>query len=209
MAKRRPAKKTVKKATGKKAVKKNAAKKSGKTPVSAIDPARPEVVPHLLGALDSVNVGRRYEAMNRIEWMGEFALPYVDRLIELLDENEFRCRAAQVLGSIGPMSAAAIPKLAKLMYGVDHESVVASDAVNALGRTAHPDAAAHLLKALDDGGKLDDVLKALRWMPQHADIFLSKLRSMLSGPYRLKAVEAYRGTRRSRGGCGAGRHRIA
>jgi HEAT repeat protein len=158
--------------------------------IAAIDPSLSAIVPHLLRALTSANLSRRYEAMNRIEWMGEFAAPYVDQLIELLDDEEFRCSAAHTLGSIGTISATAIPKLAELMYVVDHESVVASDAVDALGRTGHPDAAAHLLAALDNEGKLDDVIQALKWMPQHAEIFLDKLRAMLNGPYRLKAVTA-------------------
>ncbi len=151
--------------------------------IARLDPQQPGIVQPLLARL-SANSSDRYETMNTIEGMEFYAAPYIDRLIQLLDDDEYSERATQTLGRIGPTAAPAIPKLAEIMRGSNSSSSV----IEALGRIANPAALPHLLAALDDENKVEYVLQALLWMKDYLPLAMPRLSKLLESPYRLIAL---------------------
>lgn len=153
--------------------------------ISAIDPTQPGIVPLLLDALSDVRSRRRYEAMNRIQWLRQDAAAYVPGLIQLLDEEEFRERATQVLGEIGPAASAAIPRLVELM----NESNYSSSPITSLAKLQNRETLPHLIAALDNERKLEQIIESLHWMKSIAEPMVAKLRTLLNGPYRLNVIK--------------------
>ncbi len=128
-----------------------------------IDQQPDDVIPIFATVLENGDAGERYEAAEQFKEMGPWAAPAVPMLIKALRDEEWcnRCNVAEALGEVGPKAATAIPALTRALQH-DDNSLVQSNAAEALGKIGNPKAISILITALDNE---DD---SVRWSAVYA-----------------------------------------
>ena len=110
-----------------------------------------DVIPVFAAVLENGDDSERYEAAEQLKEMGPWAAPAVPALIKALRDEDWanRSNVAEALGEVGPKAVNAIPALTKALQN-DEDSIVQSNAAEALGKIGNPNAIPILISALEN-----------------------------------------------------------